>query len=211
MRSLLLVCALLMLVLTVGCQKNEQPKPPAAQASEAATTAIGVLQKMVNDQNFRGLGFDSVAEVGQAQLGEPMPVFDIGLDQLKAYKEGTDPNTLLAATSRTLYPVTVGGQTKSSITVTHRENGYVASSFGNADIMKSLSRYRQTQTGGGDFVVRVPAFSMYYLGRRIENRLLLVPIIDDPRLKLKSGEAVAANVVLAQLVPLANGYNGLPM
>lgn len=100
---------------------------------------------------------------------------------------------------------------KSSVTISHKENGYQASSFGNAEIIKSLSRYRQAQAGSGDFVVRVPAFNMYYLGRRIEKRLLLVPIIDDPRLKLKPGEVVGAETVLEQLVPLANAYNGLPM
>jgi hypothetical protein len=41
--------------------------------------------------------------------------------------------------------------------------------------------------------------------------LLLVPIIDDPRLKLKPGEAVPAQTVIEQLVPLAKEYNGLPM
>ena len=210
MRSLLLTCGLLLFMM--GCQKsNEPPKPPSSQPQEAATTAIGVLQKMVTEKNFRALGFDSADQVKQAQLGEPLAIYDVGLDQLKTYKTGTDPNTLLVQSSRTLYPVTVDGQVKSSVTISHKESGYQASSFGNAEIIKSLSRYRQAQTASGDFVVRIPAFNMYYLARRVEKRLVLVPIIDDPRLKLKPGEAVSAETVLDQLVPLANAYNGLPM
>jgi hypothetical protein len=210
MRSHLLICGLLLSM--VGCQKSaEAPKPPSSQPQEAATAAIGVLQKLVNDQNYRGLGFDSLDQVKQAQLGPPFAVFDIGLDQLKAYKPGTDPNTLLTPSTKAIYPVTVDGQVKSSVAVSHQESGYKASSFGNAEIVKSLSRYRQTQTGSGDFVVRVPALNMYYLGRRVENRLLLIAIIDDPRLKLKPGEALSAETVLEQLAPLANAYNGLPL
>lgn len=209
MRSLILICGLLLSMM--ACQKAESPKPPSTQPQEAAETAIGVLQKMVNQQNFHDLGFDSVDEVKQAQAGQPFNVFEIGLDQLKSYKAETDPNSLLAQSSKTIYPVTVNGQVKSSFTINHRESGYQASSFGNAAIIKSLSRYRQSGVVGNDFVVRVPAFNMYYLGRRIENKLLLVPIIDDPRLQLKTGEAVPAQTVLQQLVPLANAYNGLPI
>jgi hypothetical protein len=210
MRFHILICGLLLF--TVGCQKSaEAPKPPAPQPQAAADDAIGVLQKLVNTQNYKGLGFDSVDEVKQAQLGAPFAVFDIGLDQLKGYKAGSDANGLLTASSKAIYPVTVGGQVKSSVTISHQDSGYKASSFGNAEIVKSLSRYRLTQAAASDFVVRVPAFNMYYLGRRVENRLLLVPIIDDPRLKLKPGEAVGAETVLEQLAPLANAYNGLPM
>jgi hypothetical protein len=209
MRSLILICGLLLSMM--ACQKAETPKPPSTNPEEAATTAIGVLQKLVNEQNFRELGFDSVDQVKQAQPGQPFNVFKIGLEQLKGYKAEADPNGLLAQSPKTLYPVVVNGQVKSSFTVNHRESGYQASSFGNAAIIKSLSQYRQSGVVGNDFVVRVPAFNMYYLGRRIENRLLLVPIIDDPRLKLKPGEAVPAQTVIEQLVPLAKEYNGLPM
>jgi len=210
MRSLILIGGLLLI--TVGCRESsETPKPPSPQPQEAANTAIGVLQKMVTDQNYRAMGFDSLDQVKQAQLGAPLPVFDLGLNQLKEYKPGTNPDTLLAQSSRTIYPVTVNGEVKSSVTINHGERGYQASSFGNADIVKSLSRYRRTEAPGNDFVVRVPAFNMYYIGRRVDSRLLLVPIIEDPRLKLKPGEAVPAETVLEQLVPLANAYNGLPM
>lgn len=208
MRCLILMCGLLLL--TAACQKsNEPPKPPAAQPQEAATTAIGVLQKMVTESNFRSMGFDSADQVKQAQLGSPYAIYDVNLEQLKGYKTGSDANALLTQSSRTLYPVTVNGEVKSSVTINHKETGYQASSFGNAAIIKALSRYRQGTDG--DFVVRVPAFNMYYLGRRAEKQLLLIPIIDDPRLKLKPGEPVKAETVIDQLVSLANSYNGLPM
>ena len=157
------------------------------------------------------MGFDSVEEVKQAQLGQSFAVSNIGLDQLKSYRTGANANSLLSNSSETIYPVTVRGQVKSSVTIVQKEGGYQPSSFGNAEIVKSLSRYRQGENPASDFVVRVLALNMYFLGRHVEDRLFLTPVIDDPRLKLRPGESVPAEIVLEQLVPLANAYNGEPM
>jgi hypothetical protein len=210
MRSRFLIEGLLLLFL-LGCQRSGKSTTASARPEQAAAFAIGVLQRLVTEQNFRSLGFDSPEQVKRAQPGQPLAVFDVGLDQLKAYKPGVDPDHVLQQSARIIYPVTVDGQVKSSITITHKESRYQASNFGDAEIIKRLSRYRLNQPEGSDFIVRVPAFNMYFLGRRVEGRLVLVPIIDDPRLKLTPGEAVGADIVLEQLVPLANSYNGLPM
>lgn len=209
MRSLVLAIALV--ILFAGCQSKENPKPPSPQPQQAAQDGIGVLQKLVNDQNYRAMGFDSVDEVKQAQLGQPLPVFNIPLDKLKGYQPESDPKQLLVKSSETIYPVTVNAQVKSSVTVVQNDAGYAPSSFGNAAIVKSLSQYRQGSTAEGDFVVRVPALNMYFLARWVDGKLMLVPIADDPRLKLRPGEAVPAETALPQLVALANAYNGLPM
>ena len=209
MRSLLLTSGLLLLM--VACRGGETPKPPSSQPQQAATDALGVLQKLVNQQNYRAMGFDSVDEVKQAQLGQPLPTFNIGLDQLKGYQTGANANSFLTQNSETIYPVTVNGQVKSSVTVVQKAGGYEPSSFGNAEIVKALSRYRTGENAANDFVVRVPALNMYFLAKRVENRLFLTPIVDDPRLKLKVGEEVPAEIVLEQLAPIAKAYNGLPM
>jgi hypothetical protein len=202
---------LALLLVTAGCERGSEPqKPPASQPQEAAADGLNVLKKMVNEQNYRSMGFDSVDQVNQAQLGSPLSVSDIGLDQLKGYKTGVKPDALLTQTNRTMYPVTVRSDVKSSITTTQRDNGYRASTFGDAEIIKSLARYRKAESPG-DFVVRVPALAMYFLARRVEDRVVVIPIIEDPRLKVKVGEPVPLETVLEQLVQLANNYNGEPM
>ncbi len=201
----------LLLVFTAGCRHEEQatsPPPPATQPQEAASSAIRTFQQLVTEQNYRSLGFESVAEVRSAALGEPLALYTIGLDQLKAYRQGTDVNSLLSLSADALYPVTANGQVRSSVTVTKVESGYRASSFGNAEVIKALSKYREAATA---FAVRVPALNLYYLGQRVENKLLLTPVADDSRLKLSPGKAVPAEDVVNQLVPIANAYNGLPM
>ncbi|HVW76539.1 MAG TPA: hypothetical protein VHB45_02925 [Alloacidobacterium sp.] len=206
MRAFLLtVCVFLI----VGCSQHKaEPKPPAQQPQEAATNAIGVLQKLVNEQNYKSLGFQSLDEVKQAQLGQPMEVFNIGLDKIKSYQAGEDPNQLLTASAETIYPVTVSNAVRTGVTIVHKERGYEPSSFGNADIVKRLSAYRQTTA---DFVARIPAFNMYFIGRHVDTRVVLVPIVSDPRLKVQAGEATPLEVVIDQLRPYVNAYNGLPM
>ncbi len=209
MRPFVITCIFLLMI--VGCQSEGTPKPPAAQPQEAASNAIGVLQKLVTDQNYRSFGFESADEVKEAQLGQPLPISTIGLDKLKSAQSGAEPNSLLTTSPETIYPVTVRGNVRSGVTVVHKGAGYEPASFGNAEIVKALSRYRQKEAAGNEFVVRVPAFNMYYLARRVENQLILVPIVDDPRLKVKAGESVPLQRLLEELRPLADVYNGLPM
>jgi len=177
------------------------------QAENAAQSGIAVLRQLVTDQNFRDMGFDSRDQVDHAQIDQPWSLFNIGLDQLKTYQAGTNADALLQPSADTIFPVSVSGQVKSSVTVTHGDKGFTPSSFGSAPIVKELAKYRQS----GAFVVRVPALSMYFVGTRVDGRLMLTPIIADPRLKAEVGVATPAQQIIEQLVPIANGYNGLPM
>ncbi len=209
MRSL--VTAIALVVLLAGCESKQTAKPPSPQPQEGAQDALGVLQRLVNEQNYRAMGFDSVDEVKQAQLGPPLTVMNIPLDKLKSYQAGDDTQALLVKSAETIYPVTVNAQVKSSVTIVHTEAGYKPASFGNAPIVKALSQYRQGEAGEGDFVVRVPALNMYFLARTVEGKTMIVPIADDLRLKLRPGEAVPLETALPDLVAAANAYNGLPM
>jgi hypothetical protein len=188
--------------------RSNKPQPPSQQPREAAANGLATLQKLVTAQNYQAMGFESMDEVKSAALGQPLAVFSIGLSQLREYHSGVDANSLLGASPDAIYPVMVNGQTRSSVTITKSDSGYMPSSFGNAAIVKGLSQYRQA---ADSFVVRIPALNMYYLGNRVDNRLMLTSITVDTRLKLEPGKAVPADEVLSQLVPIAAAYNGLPM
>lgn len=210
MRFRLIILGVLVPLLIVACQDQGKPPPLTPQASEAANGALSVLRQLVTAQNFRSMGFDSLDEVSRAQLGAPLSVSNIGLEQLKQYQPGTDPAALLTLTSETVYPVVVDGNVKSSLTIMKRDGGYAPSAFGNADVAKRLGRYRQS-VGAGAFIVRVPALNFYFVGQRTPAGLSLTPIVSDPRLRLPEGQPAPADQVLAQLVPVARAYNGLPM
>jgi hypothetical protein len=211
MRFRLIAAGLLLPFLVVACQdQGKPPPPPAPDSSQAANAAIGVLRQLITPQNYRGMGFDTQDEVSRAQLGAPLAVNNIGLDQLKQYQSSADPAPLLMASNEAVYPVIVDGNVKSSLTIIKKDGGYVPSAFGNADVAKRLGRYRQG-AGANAFIVRVPALNFYFLGNRTAEGLFLTPIVSDPRLKLAEGQAQPANQVLAQLVPIARAYNGLPL
>jgi len=199
------------LALTSSCtQTAETPHTLAAEPQAAADHALIVFQKLVNPDNFKSLGLDSLDEAKQAKLGAPLEIFNIGLEQLRGYKAGDDPETLLVKSSETVYPLLVNGQVKSSVTVVHKESGYQPSSFGNADVVKRLVG-AEKQENGTSFIVRVPALNMFFLGNRTDGKLVLTPIIDDSRMELRRGEARPADLVIVQLVPIASAYNGEPM
>jgi len=210
MRFRLIAVGILVPLLIVACQDQGKPPPLTPKAGEAASGALGVLRQLVTPQNFRGMGFDSPDEVSRAQLGAPLAVSNIGLEQLQKYQPGADPTALLTPTSETVYPVTVDGNVKSSLTIVKKDGGYAASAFGNADVAKRLGRYREG-AGAEAFIVRVPALNFYFIGQRTPTGLTLTPIVSDPRLRLPEGQAVPADQVLTQLVPVAKAYNGLPM
>jgi len=188
-----------------GCQTS-QPRPTASQAT-AAQHGLATLRQVVNARNYASLGFESEAEVRQATLGEPLQVFQVRLDALRAFTGQTDPETLLVDIRRTLYPVKVGDRVATSVVVTGARDGWRSSELGNAAVARLVSRYRH---GGGDFVVHVPALKSYFVADRVEGKLLLTPVMDDPRTKLRAGETVPADVVFLQLKAASEGYNGLP-
>ncbi|MGI8990070.1 MAG: hypothetical protein ACR2I2_10870 [Bryobacteraceae bacterium] len=199
-------------LLASGCaqQRGGGVQPPTGDAQQAATNALATLRKLVSEQNYKTLGFASPGEVKTAALAPPLTIYNIGLDRLKSYQAGQDVNALLAPSSEIIYPVTADGQIRSSVTVVKKDNGFTTASFGNAEIVKGLSRNRGANSPDA-FAVRIPAFSMYFLGNRVANRLMLTPVSEDSRLPFRMGVAVPAEDVLKAILPLARDYNGLPM
>lgn len=188
-----------------GCQTS-QPRPSNSQAT-AAQHGLATLRQLVNAGNYASLGFDSLDEVRQATLGEPLQVYRVQLDALRAFTDKTDPETLLVDIRRNLYPVKVGDRVATSIFVTGSREGWRASELGNAAVARLISRYRH---GASDFVVHVPALKSWFVADRVEGKLMLTPVMDDPRTKLRAGETVPADVVFLQLKQASEGYNGLP-
>jgi hypothetical protein len=47
---------------------------------------------------------------------------------------------------------------------------------------------------------------MYFVGRHVDARLVLVPIANDPRLSVQAGDAAPLEVIVDQLRPYVNLY-----
>lgn len=207
-----LIITVLVAPVAVSCSQKagEGAPPPVNDSSKAASNALDTLRALVTEQNYKGLGFGSLDEVKAATLAAPMPVYEIGLDRLKAYQAGQDGNVLMTPTSETLYPVAVGGETRSSVTVVKKEGGYTSASFGKANIAKGLTRFRG-QDITGTFVVQIPVLGLYFLGRRVEGRLMLTPVVESTRPPLHAGAIVPVEEIVKAIGPLVQAYNGQPL
>lgn len=207
MRKFTFVLIAAMVYVLSGCQTARTQPPPNSKPAAAALDGLATLKQVVNNNNYLALGFTSVEEVRQATLGDPMEIYRVRLDALSKFTDQADPDTLLVDTRRHFYPVSVGQRVATSIFVTEARDGWRATELGNAAVAQLVSRYRHSPT---DFIVQVPALKAYFVGDRVEGKLILTPVMDDPRTGFRAGERLAATLVFVKLQAVAEGYNGLP-
>src|SRR5688572_30093957 len=96
-RNLLILAITVLVAISCACDRKASTQTDTNQtaqsqetfgdAQSAATASLAVFRKLVNDQNYRELGFESVQEVGSSTLGSPIPVVFVRLDQLREYRE----------------------------------------------------------------------------------------------------------------------------
>lgn len=184
-----------------------QPPPPAPDPQTAAEQALDTFRQMVTDENYQALGFQTPNEIKTARLGQPLTILRVPLDRLLSFSPENNPEELLVDENRVIYPVTANEQVRSSITVEGAEQGWNAMEFGNSTLIKALVGVRQEPS---DFIVQVPALSLYLIAQRSDNELLLTPILDDPRFGFNAGETLTAAAAFEAMLPVAREYNGLP-
>ncbi|MBI5352660.1 MAG: hypothetical protein HZB50_08505 [Chloroflexi bacterium] len=212
--STIIAGLLLVLMIAGACQagpdsgsNGESSGPPSKDPQAAAEQALTVFQQLVNADNFKAMGFESVEEIKSAQLGQPLTVFRVPLDKLQSFSKDQNPEDLLVDVGRVIYPVTFKEQVRSSIAVEGAGQEWRATDYGSPNLIRALTQFTQSPT---DFIVQVPAFSLYFIAQRSDSGLVLTPIIDDVRFGLKAGEAIPASVIFDILVPFTRDYNGLP-
>jgi hypothetical protein len=217
-----LIVAVLLVIPLCNCQKGMRPtamKPAAKDAVSAAGQALKTFPTIVDEKNFRAMGFKSVSEARQAKLGKPMKVFMVRLDRLSKYEPGTPPNNLLdTATSQVMFPLTIDNKARCAITVSLRNEQWVVTRFGSSNLIKLVSSARQASMKMTELppsaysIVRVPALNMVFVAHqdRDTNELMLTPTLDNPDLEMKAGSSMPANEVFNKLAPLAQGHSGLP-
>jgi hypothetical protein len=194
----------------------QDPRPEVRESQPAALKSLDTLRALTNPDNAKRMGFADVAEVESMQLGTPMLDYLVWLGELRRYKPGADPNKLLHATGRVVYPVMAGGQIRLAVTMVKRGNAWDAASFGRANEMRMLARAREAAEkqanleSSATFVVRVPSLNSTFIGYRKGGTLMLVPILSDDGLRLTADRAEPAGVVFERMVPAAKAHDGAP-
>lgn len=208
-----LFIALSLMALQASAQDTKgliQEIQPVAQRS------LETFSQLITKDNYRQMGFESPEEVRSATLGTPIQDFMVQLDRLKKYESGSRPDELLTATSQVIYPVLVKDKVRSSITISKTKESWQAVSFGGPNFVKLVSSTLMESSKVTEldyssyFIVRVPSLNLFFLGFRSNNELMLVPLMDDTKLKFKAGVSMKAERVFSTILPDAKAHDGLP-
>jgi hypothetical protein len=195
------------LLVTLGVSTSALAQAPEVRAAKAARI-LQDLPEIVNKDNHRSLGFESVEEAQAGKLGAPLSVFMIRLDELQQYR-GEEPGKLLKDVQRTVYPVEVAGQVRTTVELRAVGGQWELARLGGAQKIRAMDKQRRTTMRSRSmqtsdfFEVRIPALNVSFLGHHDAEGLMLTPLVDDASLALQAGQAELASKVLTRLVPVA--------
>jgi hypothetical protein len=190
---------------------DEHLQAIVADSLPAAQAALKGLDLLTTDDNFKSLGFATLAEVKSAKLGDPFPVVQVRLDELKDFKEGDDPLFLLHSLHRAVYPVMVDDEFRSALEIRRHKGKWELSSVGlTADVRRYAEGRRKHSAGEqtpAHCLVKIPALHQYCLGHRTTDKGLRLLRIRDETVSGRLDSRPAAEVFL-DLVPFAREHDG---
>jgi hypothetical protein len=213
MRSTIILLVIALTLLLPGCSKlrsvtqgsdqNQTPPQTFPDAQAAASQSLVTFRQLVNNQNFKDLGFESAEEVSAATLGQPIKILVVSLNQLLHYEPSSNPSTLLTDFHQIHYPVVVNEQVRSAILVDQVEGKWKAGTFGASKLAQLIGAARKVTASAEDSVVQVPALGLYFLAHTDDGRMTLTPLADYSDFGIKGGGAMPAEQVFATLQPVA--------
>ena len=212
----LLLSLFIALLLPASQARAQGAAAPFNETQPVAQKALKTFSRLVTKENYKRMGFEDPEEVRTATLGAPLQDFIVRLDKLKSYTPGGRLDELLTATDLVIYPVLVKDQVRSSITISKSGESWQAVSFGGPNFIKLISgtlkeNTKATRLDSSAYqVIRVPSLNLFFLGFRLNNELMFVPVTDNARLKFSAGAGMKAENVFSALLPEAKAHNGLP-
>jgi hypothetical protein len=103
--------------------------------------------------------------------------------------DGTDAMALLRSTGQFVYPITIDGETNSSVTIAQVEGEWVAATFGSPTEARARSSVKDSQSQGPgaskEFAqVRIPALRATFSASQGLGGLELTPLTSHPEVGL---------------------------
>lgn len=209
-----LLAGLLLLNLACGQNEKDAEKTTAQEmaATQSAQQALGELQSLANEKTYARLGFESLDEVANATLGTPFKMYFVGVEPLADYEENAQPASIMTEIDQKLYPVNVGDEARSSLSMVKKEDGWEPASFGTPSLIKLLAptRVAHAETAGlatlDYFVVQIPALYLTFMGFRDSSDIKFIHVQDNPEFGFTAGATEDAKAVFAKLQPAAAAY-----
>jgi hypothetical protein len=194
---------------------GEPGKGVAVNDKEKAVEGSRTAAKEALD-TFRELHKGKMDAPGaNAGLGDPFPIVFVRLDRLKNKESG--PGALTeGGISKVLYPVVAGEKVAGSVEVHRADDKWEAGAFGGGALARLLTEARaghmkaEKKKASDYFTVAIPALNQYFVATKDGDKLLLIPVLDDPTLELKAGQAQDAKDLYPRLMAAAQKHNGDP-
>ena len=189
------------------------------QIQDAAKTVLPELAKTAD--NARNLGFESQKEalpdlsekIDAKNFPQNMPFFVFEVSHASLQNLVANPMDLPQFNNQIIFPLTVNGEPKSSVTVRmdDRKIGHVTR-FGSRKLIVQLVKRRMEHPDKQSVLIRIPSLNRNYLGfidgPAANRQLQLVPLFND--YYSKAGETLPAASVFKQLAPEANAMSDAP-
>lgn len=187
-----------------GCQTPNE----VAQASLTDLRNLNEAAKDADETAFaEDIGFNSVEEITDAQIGAPIRIYTVPLNLLQNFQPSHDPNQLLVDTGHVIFPMTVKGQFRSAFIVTESSltlaRGLKGSHLTQTGFPKLIRKIEKLKPSSSSFFVSITPLTLFLLGDRKEGRLVLIAIEDHSYLNLKAGNERDAVGLFGQLQPEA--------
>ena len=195
----------LCLALTAQAQNN--------QREEAANKALQDYKQLATLSAFPPSDRISASSLEKATLGQRIDHQIIGLEDLRAYKNTSDPKSIIRPINRATYPVLdANGMVITSIEVEQINGTWQTAQLGNRSYVQLFEDVRKANGLKNTEVslVRVPGFNVYFMAREQNGRLDFSLLNETPMADISPRQFIDARTALDRLVPAAQKYNGLP-
>lgn len=208
MRTILIIAVSCILLLPAGALAEGTPP------EQAAAKALETFTLMVDDQNYRRMGFDSPGQLQEASLGEPIEELTIPLEVLRAGEPPSDPEKILEKCLTRHYPLVLENRVLSEVTIRCEGDNWKPSGFGGVGHVREMSKMRQRLAADKRleksqiFEVAVPQLQISFMGYKEDGHLFLTPLYSDRRLGFTAGVPIRAEQVIEALRPMARELPG---
>ncbi|UCC40908.1 MAG: hypothetical protein JSV96_05595 [Candidatus Aminicenantes bacterium] len=201
MRNLITLIAVVLVMIPYIYSQEEQTS--LDELVQVAKNALEIFNELVTAENYKSMGFESLDEVKKIDVVEPLQVFIVRFVDLLEYESGADPDEIISGGDQFIYPVTFENEVRSSIVVEKVNNEWEAARFGGASLVKLLTEFAEES----DFVIYMPSLSLYFVAfYDADDKLALVPILDDSNFEFSAGEAIFATEAFDKILPIARNY-----
>jgi hypothetical protein len=174
-----------------------------------AERTLQALQRAPAAIQMQTLGTRSAAG---SRLGTPLREYIVGLNSLREFKAGMDPNRIIGGGNEFFFPIFVGAQAQSAVRVIDQNGKAVTESIGGTAIVKQLAAVLGKSLSGSPAstinAVRIPALGLYFVTRGEGMNLQLASLYDVPIFELRQGAFRSASSIFSSLGAIARTQKG---